>query len=246
VRVQSGEAFGAALAALRARGIRGLYAGLVGPLMTVPLMNAWIFGAYAVAQDGIRQAQGMHGKAPLGIAELAASGAFAGLAGCVLTCPIELVRSKQQLAPGQSIVQVVRATVAADGLRGLNRGMVATMLREVPGWTTQFFVYEGAKRALSLDPTALTPGKLVLAGAVSGPRRALPPQTRGALTPPSRGRRVGMAGWTLTYPQDIIKTSLQTTPDARSRWASVAGDGGFLRCGQACSTAPPPRRADWA
>lgn len=224
VRMQSGEALGHAVGALRAAGLRGVFSGLEGPVATVPLMNALIFGAYNVGKDLARWLAPPAAAAPggggglqpeLGMGHLAAAGAFAGLVGCSVTCPVELVRSRQQLDPAATAPSVVRQIVRDDGLRGIYRGMSATVVREVPGWTTQFFVYEGMKRLLSPDPDALQPAGLVLAGAASG-----------------------AAGWTVTYPQDIIKTTLQLSrggmPSSPSAaFKPILMDGGFINCGRA-------------
>ena len=137
VRVQAGEPLLAAAGGLRRAGLRGVYSGLTGPLATVPLMNALIFGAYKVGKDLVRwvippplalppppAAAGSSagggrsaGPAPLGILQLGAAGAFAGLVGCVVTCPVDLVRSRQQLEPGLSVGATIRQIVRQDGLR---------------------------------------------------------------------------------------------------------------------------------
>ena len=88
--------------------------------------------------------------------------------------------------------------------------MAATIIRDVPAYIAQFYVYEGLKRALTPEGKSvdsLPTRYLLLAGGLGG-----------------------TAGWLLTYPQDIIKSKLQVAPVgtyAKHRWLP---DGGFLDC----------------
>ena len=92
------------------------------------------------------------------------------------------------------------------GFRAFGRGMLATFLRDVPGFMVQFYVYEGLKRKLgvSLDEeNDLTNAmKLIVSGGIAG-----------------------MVGWFATYPQDIVKTKLQI-----KRTPASAVDGGIWDC----------------
>uniref|UniRef100_A0A672M714 Solute carrier family 25 member 29 n=1 Tax=Sinocyclocheilus grahami TaxID=75366 RepID=A0A672M714_SINGR len=74
-----------------------------------------------------------------------------------------------------------------EGVRGINRGMVTTVIRETPGFGIYFLAYDTLTRALGCDADAdyIIP-KLLLAGGMSG-----------------------MASWISTYPVDVIKSRLQ-------------------------------------
>lgn len=70
--------------------------------------------------------------------------AAAGTTASLLIFPLDLVRRRQQIAVGQkpSIMGVVRQAVAADGLKGLYRGIVPELVKVVPAVAMNFYFYE--------------------------------------------------------------------------------------------------------
>lgn len=93
-----------------------------------------------------------------------------------------------------------RRTLSHEGLRGLYRGHLATMLREIPGNGAWFATYEIAcnaiARQLNCKRNELGPMSLIVAGGVGG-----------------------MAYWGAFYPADTVKSVMQT--------ASVKSKEGF-------------------
>ena len=74
-----------------------------------------------------------------------------------------------------------------EGIRGINKGMVATIVREVPAYAGQFTTYELIKGHFlsgSADKQ-MSPAQQVFTGGVAG-----------------------LMCWVCSYPQDIIKTKL--------------------------------------
>ena len=91
--------------------------------------------------------------------------------------------------------------------------MSATAYREVPCYAAQFFAYESLKRALT--PVGKTDADL-------GPIRLI-----------MAGGLAGIAGWCFSYPQDFIKSQIQSEPyDQRTVYTRnrYLLDGGFFSC----------------
>lgn len=128
---------------------------------------------------------------------------------------MEMVRSRLQVqsaaeplyhGPMDCVEQIVRK----EGVRGLGRGMFSTVLRDVPAYVTQFYVYEGLKKWMT--PAGKTVKDL---------------NTAQLLTAGGFG---GMAGWAITYPVDIVKTRLQVADQGVYPKHKFIPDGGFVAC----------------
>ncbi|XP_062037263.1 mitochondrial basic amino acids transporter isoform X1 [Lepus europaeus] len=164
--------------------VLGLYKGLGSPLMGLTFINALVFGV----QGNTLRALGQ--DTPL---NQFLAGAAAGAIQCVICCPMELAKTRLQLqgaGPARTykgsldcLAQIYRR----EGLRGVNRGMASTLLRETPSFGVYFLAYDVLTRALGCEPgEPLLVPKLLLAGGVSG-----------------------MASWLSTYPVDVVKSRLQ-------------------------------------
>ncbi|KAG1661638.1 hypothetical protein FOA52_007519 [Chlamydomonas sp. UWO 241] len=106
---------------------------------------------------------GLHGSgalpfaaAQVPMATVPIAAAASGAALSLMVSPIELVTIRMQMAgsPYTSTAHVLRSLLATEGVRGLTRGLGATIAREVPGSVAYFSVYEASKRFLR---QALTP-----------------------------------------------------------------------------------------
>lgn len=328
---------------LQSEGIFALFKGMASPMSTIPLVNAITFWAYATAKDTIHKLQTE--KAPLSTAEIAMSGGFAGLLGCIVSCPVELIKTRLQiqysasettpasntpfvrgqptsfttahfhsspaasvgaaglhtqstrpystlLKPNASHLSTPTATILRQlssdsttsaasnassaastaakeasasrrlifntqgplsitagyqhhfhnnalpctaggelpyrpflgpvdaikriydmrGIKGLYRGMSATMYRELPGFSVQFGTYETLKHYLTPSEKGgeLSATRLIFCGGTAG-----------------------LAGWLVSYPQDYIKSQIQAEPyDRPSPWKKnkYLLDGGFFDC----------------
>ncbi|PWN22047.1 mitochondrial carrier [Microstroma glucosiphilum] len=89
------------------------------------------------------------------------SGALSGLASCVLLQPLDLLKTRLQQANTPSariggktkrLLRTVDDVVKKDGVVGLWRGTLPTVLRNVPGVALYFYSVTEARRALSLKP----------------------------------------------------------------------------------------------
>jgi solute carrier family 25 carnitine/acylcarnitine transporter 20/29 len=164
--------------------VLGLYKGLGSPLMGLTFINALVFGV----QGNTLRALGC--DSPL---NQFLAGAAAGAIQCVICCPMELAKTRLQLQDTGSVrtykgsLDCLAQIYQQEGLRGINRGMVSTLLRETPSFGVYFLTYDVLTRALGCEPgDRLLVPKLLLAGGTSG-----------------------IMSWLSTYPVDVVKSRLQ-------------------------------------
>lgn len=205
---------------IRDEGFRGLYKGMAAPMASVALVNSIVFMTYEQGKrlcywlDGVDRSTN---KVPPALSNnrLAVCGGMAGFAACIIVCPIELIRSRLQVqssisplytGPVDCAVKVMRK----NGPAALFKGMGSTILRDVPAYVAQFYVYEGTKKLLT--PKGQTVNDL------------------GAAELMFSGALAGIVGWFATYPIDIIKSRLQVERSNRYKQNRYFPDGGFLDC----------------
>ncbi|KAL8104136.1 mitochondrial carnitine/acylcarnitine carrier-like protein [Apium graveolens] len=180
-----------------AEGAGGLFKGMGAPLATVAAFNAVLFSVRGQMETLLRSAPG----SVLTIEQQVACGAGAGVAVSFLACPTELIKCRLQaqsaLADAGSSatavkyggpVDVAKHVLRSAGMKGLFKGLVPTMAREIPGNATMFGVYEGLKQYIAggQDTSKLGQGSLMLAGGLAG----------GAF-------------WISVYPTDVVKSAIQ-------------------------------------
>ena len=109
-------------------------------------------------------------------------------------------------------MDVARHVMRDAGIKGLFKGIVPTMGREIPGNAIMFGVYEAVKQYMAggRDTSGLGQGSLILAGGLAG----------GAL-------------WLTVYPTDVVKSVIQVDDYKKPRYSGsidalkkiVAADG---------------------
>ncbi|XP_058084844.1 mitochondrial carnitine/acylcarnitine carrier-like protein [Magnolia sinica] len=183
---------------IAAEGPGGLYKGMGAPLATVAAFNAVLFTVRGQMEAFLRSQPG----APLSVNQQVVCGAGAGVAVSFLACPTELIKCRLQaqsaLADSTASAGVVKYSGPMDvakhvlksegGARGLFKGLVPTLAREVPGNAAMFGVYEALKQyfAGGPDTSRLGRGSLIVAGGLAG----------GSF-------------WISVYPTDVIKSVIQ-------------------------------------
>ncbi|XP_078155985.1 mitochondrial substrate carrier family protein [Carex rostrata] len=199
---------------LAAEGPRGLYKGMGAPLATVAAFNAVLFTVRGQMEALVRSEPGV----PLTVNQQFVCGAGAGIAVSFLACPTELIKCRLQAqsafasvaattsgptgagtataamaAPGpvkySGPMDVARHVLKSEGgARGLFKGLVPTLAREVPGNAIMFGVYETIKQYLAggSDTSSLGRGSLMFAGGLAG----------GSF-------------WMIVYPTDVVKSVIQ-------------------------------------
>lgn len=209
---------------LRREGPAGFYKGLGPPLVTVPMINSIIFASY----EFCKRLLGVKSQQDFTFAQSMYCGMFAGLVNSFVLSPIELVKCRLQIqsesrqnAYYKGSVDCLVKICREEGLRnGLFKGMLSTVLREVPCYAGQFGAYYATKQIISkakgVDESQLTTFDLFVSGGVGG-----------------------FFCWLFSYPQDIIKTNLQvarTVAYPKYQLTTKSGrvyllpDGGMTNC----------------
>ncbi|PKA60012.1 Mitochondrial carnitine/acylcarnitine carrier-like protein [Apostasia shenzhenica] len=182
-----------------AEGPRGLYKGMGAPLATVAAFNAVLFTVRGQMEALLRSEPG----ALLTVNQQVICGAGAGVAVSFLACPTELIKCRLQaqsaLAESSSAatraikyggpLDVAKQVLRSEGgIRGLYKGLLPTLAREIPGNAIMFGVYEALKQffAGGPDTSRLGRGPLIVAGGLAG-----------------------ASFWASVYPTDVVKSVIQ-------------------------------------
>ncbi|KAK2864167.1 hypothetical protein Q7C36_003321 [Tachysurus vachellii] len=174
---------------IRQESLFGLYKGIGSPMMGLTFINAIVFGVQGNTMRLLQK------DTPT---NQFLAGAAAGAIQCVICCPMELAKTRMQLqGTGEkktstrkvykNSLDCLARIYQREGVRGVNRGMVTTLIRETPAFGVYFLVYDVLTRSLGCEPhdSYMIP-KLMFAGGMSG-----------------------IASWLSTYPVDVIKSRLQ-------------------------------------
>ncbi|XP_052169608.1 mitochondrial carnitine/acylcarnitine carrier-like protein isoform X1 [Oryza glaberrima] len=194
-------------------GPRGLYKGMGAPLATVAAFNALLFTVRGQMEALLRSEPGQ----PLTVNQQVVAGAGAGVAVSFLACPTELIKCRSigiprlqaqsalaeaAAASGVALpkgpIDVAKHVVREAGMKGLFKGLVPTMGREVPGNAVMFGVYEGTKQYLAggQDTSNLGRGSLILSGGLAG-----------------------AVFWLSVYPTDVVKSVIQVDDYKKPRYS---------------------------
>ncbi len=165
-----------------------MYKGIGSPMIGLTFINAIVFGVQGQAMRLLGQ------DTPT---NQFLAGAATGALQSVICCPMELAKTRMQMqGTGEkkskkklyknSMDCLVRIYMR-EGLCGVNRGMVTTLIRETPGFGVYFLSYDVLTRSLGCEPEDryMIP-KLLFAGGMAG-----------------------IASWLSAYPVDVIKSRLQ-------------------------------------
>jgi len=142
-------------------------------------------------------------------------GSVAGLVNCLVVTPVELVKCRLQIqaetkkqAYYKGILDCLFKTYKLEGIKGLYKGNIATIFRDIPAYAGQFGGYHFGKvllckiRGKKMDNLSLP--ELMISGSIGG-----------------------YCCWQFSYPQDVVKTLLQTQ---KSQKYKKMFDGGFFYC----------------
>lgn len=198
-----------AVRTIKEHGVLSLYKGLASPVLGSILENAFVFSAYKKCQHVI----GIEENAWSSRWKYGLCGMGGGLVSSLVLTPAELIKCKLQIRNSVS-AQALGSTAAADGpwkltkeilrtegLRGMYRGHLACMSRELPGNFAWFGVYEALLREICERFDYEN-------------RQAIP-----ILMKSGAGSLAGMCYWAFPFPFDTAKSLLQT--DARYRGMSI-------------------------
>mmetsp|Transcript_46829 Transcript_46829/g.69643 ORF Transcript_46829/g.69643 Transcript_46829/m.69643 type:complete len:314 (-) Transcript_46829:1333-2274(-) len=188
-------------------GISSLFRGMAAPLSTAAVVNALIFSAYGTSS---RVWDKIVGPTPVGYEhdpwqKAFVCGSFAGFVQSMVICPMEHLKCRLQVQHGKGSADnlfkgptdAAKSIFRSHGIRGLYRGYVVTMWREIPAFGAYFSVYDIVKDRCSSWLAER-------AGEESTSHTWIASAFAGGVT--------GSVTWFLIYPMDIIKTRIQTAP----------------------------------
>lgn len=196
-------------------GAMSLYQGLSAPLLGSMAECSALFVTYGFLKKLLKVDEDSATLSnPVPFWKFVVSGGGAGVASTCILTPVELVKCRLQaqlnttasIAGSASVVQykgpidcVVR-TIRTEGITGLWRGNLSTLMREVPGNMAWFGVYE-----LTL---------MMIQRFRGDERKSDVPLYWSAFS----GSCAGVAYWAVPFPADTVKSKIQT--DSRFRGAS--------------------------
>jgi solute carrier family 25 carnitine/acylcarnitine transporter 20/29 len=165
----------------------GLYRGVSPVFAATPPMLAINFWAYHISQKFLyEQATAMEFQnvSQLSLLQVGGAGALAAVPTGFLLAPAEQIKIRLQVSNGtSSAIQELKSIWKQSGPRGLFRGTLLTVARDVPGSFFYFLTYEGIKRTFG-DSIPI----ILFAGGMAG-----------------------IVNWTIAIPCDTIKSRIQAS-----------------------------------
>ena len=175
---------------------------------------AIVFGAYGAAKKAVTPKNAKEGDL-LSISRIFIAGCITGVATTAITVPVELIKARLQIQYSKPVGSTLaykgpfdcaKKVLAKEGTKGLFRGTVATLWRDVPGSGFYFAGYEVVRRSFLKEGQSVAELPIyatLLAGGMGG-----------------------VANWVTVFPLDVIKSRLQTAEIGRYH----AGTKGMIQC----------------
>lgn len=190
---------------------RGLYKGLVPPLVGETLNNCVLFGVFGVLKPWQEQYNiRVVGEEDYSLAKdlgvIAASGAIAGACISLIVCPTELVKIQFQNNTSihkETITQCIQRLQRErrSFIAGAFHGYCATMWRELAFGASYFLAYESTKR--------------VFAKILHGNSHKT--HDLGMISLLASGGMAGAIAWGFAYPTDYVKSRVQADSNLNTR-----------------------------
>jgi len=179
-------------------GFVGLYKGVQSPLLGMAIMNSVLFLSYGQSKALLQKDK----DDLLTIPQIFLAGTMVGFTVSFVESPVDFFKSQLQVQYGtgtpkyNGFLDCARKIISNHGIRGMYQGLSATFIRDIPANAVYFGSYEIARRSF-LQPgqkvSDLPAYKTLIAGGIGG-----------------------VMYWLLTYPTDVIKSSMQTDSTIRS------------------------------
>lgn len=183
---------------LRNEGVRGLYKGMLAPLLGVSPIFAICFFGYGTGKK-------LQKKSPDDVLTLPQhfnAGLLAGVLTTVVMTPGERVKCMLQIqmqskekAKYKGALDCARQLYREGGIRSIYKGTAATLMRDVPASGVYFASYEFMLQTLTPEGRSrdeLSPGRILVAGGSAG-----------------------VANWVVAIAPDTLKSRLQTAPPGK-------------------------------
>ncbi|PWN24818.1 mitochondrial carrier [Jaminaea rosea] len=155
------------------------------------------------------------------------SGALSGLTSCVLLQPLDLLKTRLQQAHGshapfggktRRLLRTIEGVVEKDGVKGLWRGTVPTILRNVPGVAAYFYSVTELRRALGSRPVAYLSTANAASSSSSSSSAATPTSTGNLLAGATARVVVGF----ILCPITVVKARFESSNFAPSENRTLA------------------------
>ncbi|OXB66229.1 hypothetical protein ASZ78_000654 [Callipepla squamata] len=178
-------------------GVRGLYKGMAAPIIGVTPMFAVCFFGFGLGKK-------LQQKKPddiLTYPQLFAAGMLSGVFTTAIMAPGERIKCLLQIqaATGETkysgSLDCAKQLYREAGIRGVYKGTVLTLMRDVPASGMYFMTYEWLKNILTPE------GKSV--SDLSVPRILF------------AGGLAGIFNWVVAIPPDVLKSRFQTAPPGK-------------------------------
>nr|KAF6311197.1 solute carrier family 25 member 20 [Myotis myotis] len=182
---------------LMREGVRGLYRGMAAPIIGVTPMFAVCFFGFGLG----KKLQQKHPEDVLSYPQLFAAGMLSGVFTTGIMTPGERIKCLLQIqaSSGETkyngALDCAKKVYQESGIRGIYKGTVLTLMRDVPASGMYFMTYEWLKNILTPE------GKSV--SELSVPRIL------------AAGGVAGIFNWVVAIPPDVLKSRFQTAPPGK-------------------------------
>jgi solute carrier family 25 carnitine/acylcarnitine transporter 20/29 len=197
---------------LGTEGMRGLYKGVLPPVLAQGAINAIVFGVEGLAHRFLQTRLREEPSKEVKIGFLA--GMVGGFVQSFVCAPVELVKLiTQHTAVGEHSVyrgnwETLRLVYRRGGVRGCYQGFWVTAVRDTPAFAVYFASYYGLMNCFAR-------------------RKGVSREELGQqlVYPFFCGGLTGMITWTINYPVDLVKTRIQLDgADGKPRQYSSSWD----------------------
>ena len=209
--LQQTASAGRAANMIHSLGVPGLYRGVLPAVLSMAPACAVRMGTYeAIKAPLLRSDRAQRALPPTLL--VASASAASVVASAAVRCPLDMVKTQLQVAPG-STLGTLRAAWRSGGVAGLYRGAGIALMRDLPFFSVNLALYERLKAAaLSARPAVTAGATPAGAGSSAGcdPMGgcAVEPQLTAGDTLLIGAVAQGVAGFA-TNPIDVLKTRVQ-------------------------------------
>lgn len=178
-------------------GITGLYRGMAAPIIGVTPMFAVCFFGFGLG----KKLQQKHPEDVLSYPQLFAAGMLSGVFTTGIMTPGERIKCLLQIQASSGETKYTGALDCAkklyqeSGIRGIYKGTVLTLMRDVPASGMYFMTYEWLKNILTPEGKSvseLSVPRILVAGGIAG-----------------------IFNWAVAIPPDVLKSRFQTAPPGK-------------------------------
>lgn len=180
---------------VQADGPLSLYAGAKPLILGIGPVFALYFAAYDAAEQLLRSIQRKPTSESLTLPQVMFCGASTGFVGSLILGPAELIKVRCQISM-KPAGEVCRTILQTDGARGFTRGLLATIVRDVPASAAWFGTYEVMKAHYQKGGQSITTVQSLFAGGCAG-----------------------IMNWVVCLPLDSVKTLTQGSGGKPISWA---------------------------